>query len=151
MVWIETHAERSLVIAADKSAIRALIVDVPTSGPFFPGVDRIDDLGDHTYGWWLTERRTLGTSFRGEYVTQYDVAGEGDVTWRTLRGNLEVTGRWSLSGPDGSVRVTVAVTTKRDAPVPRVLKKPAILFAEKEARDGLAKQLERVKDHLRRI
>lgn len=148
MVWIEAKARVSLPVRATRDAIRALILDVPKSGPFFPGVNRIEDLGSGRYRWTLVERRTLGSRFTGLYVAEYREEGPDAVAWETVEGNIKVKGRWHIGGSDGFVQVTVECTTELDAPVPRILKAPAVLFAEKEARDGLKLQLERMKAHL---
>jgi len=148
VVWIEAKARVSLPVRATRDAIRALILDVPKSGPFFPGVNRIEDLGSGRYRWTLVERRTLGSRFTGLYVAEYREEGPDAVAWETVEGNIKVRGRWHIGGSDGFVQVTVECTTELDAPVPRILKAPAVLFAEKEARDGLKLQLERMKTHL---
>ena len=75
MVWIEAKARVSLPVRATRDAIRALILDVPKSGPFFPGVNRIEDLGSGRYRWTLVERRTLGSRFTGLYVAEYREEG----------------------------------------------------------------------------
>lgn len=148
MVWIEAKARASLPMRASRDAVRALILDVCTSGPYFPGVDRIEELGSGRYQWRLAERRTLGSRFTGLYVAEYREEGPDAVSWQTVEGNIKVRGRWHLGGPDGLLQVSVEVTTELDAPVPRLLKAPAQLFAEKEARDGLARQLEGIRRHL---
>lgn len=148
MVWIEATARASLLIRAPRDAVRALILDVCKSGPFFPGVDRIEDLGSGRYRWRLAERRTLGSRFTGLYVAEYREEGSDAVAWQTVEGNIKVRGRWRLGGVDGALQVSVECTTELDAPVPRILKAPATLFAEKEARDGLTLQLERLRQHV---
>lgn len=145
VVWIEASARVELTVYGTKTEVRTLINDVPQSGRWFPGVDRIDDQGNRTYHWQLAERRTLGTSFRGDYISQYRDDGD-DIVWETRSGNMKTRGRWHIEGPDGRLRVSVSVTTELDAPVPRILKKPATLFAEKETRDGLKQQLARLKE-----
>lgn len=134
---------------ADKEAVLSFLMDVPASGPLFPGVDAIEPLGEDRYKWLLAERRTLNSSFRGEYTTKYTRTSD-EVRWETLEGNVQIKGVWRVSGPDGAVRVTVKVTNGLDAPVPRILKKPASLFAEMEAKNGLDKQLEKIEARLRR-
>lgn len=149
VVWIETTVERERTMRADPEKVLELIMDVPTSGPLFPGVDQIVPLGDDTYRWELTERRTLGSSFRGVYKAQYQRSGS-EIRWKTQEGNIQVEGIWRVSGPPGAAKVTVRVTTGLDAPVPKILKKPATLFAEMEAKNGLAKQLEGLEARVRR-
>lgn len=131
-----------------KTALLDLLMDVSVSGPLFPGVDTIEPLGDDRYQWRLTARKTLNSTFRGEYIAKYTRSGD-EVHWETTEGNVKIKGVWRASGPDGAVRLTVNVTNGLDAPVPRIMKKPAALFAEMEAKNGLDKQLERLEAHLR--
>ncbi|MEM7677886.1 MAG: hypothetical protein AAF449_17960 [Myxococcota bacterium] len=144
MVWIEATAGHQSVIHGTRDEIIALVRNVPVSGPMFPGVAGIDDLGESRYRWRLKERRTLGTSFSGSYVAEYTDSDDG-VSWKTVEGNMTTRGRWRVSGRDGQVLVHVEATTELDAPVPRVLKTPAQLFAVKETRDGLKTQVKGVK------
>lgn len=145
MVWIEASASYEALVHAPRADIFALLWNIPECGPLFPGVDRIEDLGEHRYRWVIKERRTLGTSFIGDYVAQYSARDGEEVAWNTTEGNMRTRGAWRLHGPDGRVLVRVHATTSLDAPVPRFLKAPAQLFATKETRDGLKAQLQGVK------
>ena len=149
MVWIEARASHEGTIRAKREDVLALLADVPVSGPMFPGVDRIEDVGNDRYRWVIKERRTLGTTFVGNYVAEYTRTDDG-VAWKTIEGNMKTHGTWRLAGSDGYVRVSVQATTELDAPVPRFLKAPAQLFAVKETRDGLKAQLEGIKAALER-
>ncbi|MEL7372717.1 MAG: hypothetical protein AAFN74_27580 [Myxococcota bacterium] len=140
MVWIEAAASHQAIVHGPREEIIALIRNVSMSGPMFPGVDRIEDLGENRYRWRIKERRTLGTSFTGNYVAEYTDTDDG-VSWKTIEGNMKTRGRWRASGRDGHVLVHVEAATELDAPVPRFLKAPAQLFATKETRDGLKAQL----------
>ena len=116
----------------------------------FSGVDRIEPLDDDRYRWVIKERRTLGISFIGNYVAKYRVENGTDVVWETLEGNMKTRGVWKTRGPDGRVHVEVTSTTELDAPVPRLMRKPAELFAVKETRDGLKAQFAGIKTTLER-
>ena len=148
MVWIETEGVAETFVRAPTAAVRRLILDVPRSGPFFPRVATIQDRGDGVYRWLLEPRRTLGAEFIGDYVTRYDSDSPHSVRWETVEGNLQVKGRWLLTEVPGGVNVRVEVTTGLDAPVPRLLKAPAVVFAQLETRQGLTAQLARLKTEL---
>lgn len=150
MVWIQSTVERTTTVRATKAAILDVVMDVPRSGRWFPGIDAIRPEGDDVFDWTLATRRTLGTSFTGQYRTKYTRHGDEAASWESLGGNMSVKGRWQLSGIDGHVFVRLTVTTELDAPVPKILKKPAELFARKEAGDGLAEQLKRLKTEMER-
>ena len=145
MVWIEAAASYETYIRATRDDVATLIQNIAVIGPMFPGVDRIEDLGDGRYRWLIKERRTLGISFVGNYVSEYRVEGNSEVSWTTIEGNMKTRGAWRMSGPDGHVLVRVEAINDVDAPVPRFLKKPAQLFAIKETRDGIKAQLDNIK------
>lgn len=145
MVWIEATAERAVTIRAPRGKVLSFMERVETSGPLFPGVRRVEVLGEGRFRWLLEERRTLGTSFTGDYVARYTTRSDREITWDTESGNMKTRGSWRLEGADGAVRLVARVTTTLDAPVPRILKRPAELFAERETGSGLEVQLERVK------
>lgn len=145
MVWIQFEVEGSLLVRSKRAEVFELIRDVPRSGKFFPGVERIEDLGDRRFRWVLAERRALGSSFKGEYINAYADNGTDEMSWQPVSGNMKTRGCWRISGPDDAVRVSLVITTELDAPVPRLLKKPAELFGEHETGTGLHKQLETLK------
>ena len=90
----------------------------------------------------------LSHKFRGRYVNRYTEPAEGVVAFETVEGNRKTHGTWSVSGRDGAVTVAELLTVELDAPVPRILKKPATLFAERDAKNGVKRQLERIKQTL---
>lgn len=149
MVWIQASASYQGLIRVPCADILDLLWDVSASGPLFPGVDRIESLGDARYRWVIKERRTLGVSFIGNYVAEYERTADA-VIWTTVEGNMKTRGRWRVHGPDREARVHVEATTELDAPVPRFLKAPAQLFATKETRDGLKAQFEGLRATLER-
>ena len=150
MVWIEAEGSAEIFVHAPPDAARRLILDVPRSGPFFPRVVTVEDRGDRVYRWVLEPRRTLGAEFTADYVTRYYAESSRLIRWETVEGNLQVRGRWVLTEIAGGVRVRVEVSTGLEAPVPRLLKTPATLFAQRETRQGLAVQLARLKVELER-
>jgi len=150
MVWIETRAQANINVRGEPSDVFALVCDVPTVGGFALGVDRIDDLGDNRYRWVMTARRAVGTVFRPEYVSQYHSDGKGELRFESIEGNVKANGVWRVSGGSGAVRLSLEVTSSVDVPIPRLLKKPAELFARLEASRGVDTQLKRIKERIER-
>ena len=143
MVAIAARGTRSIDVPAPLSAIFALIEDVPRSGGFFPGVDRIEPVGPGEFRWVLAERKTLGARFVGDYTTRYTFAAPREASWVTLGGNVRSTGRWTVAGEDGRARVTLEITSEVEVALPSLMRKPAELFASREIESGLETQLER--------
>lgn len=150
MVWIEAVGSAEIFVHAAPDEAHRLILDVPKSGTFFPRVATVEDRGDGVYRFRLEPRRTLGSEFTADYITRYYPESPRVVRWETVEGNLRVRGRWLITETAGGVRLRVEVTTGLEAPVPRFLKKPATLFAQRETRQGLDAQLARFKAELER-
>ncbi len=146
-VELEAKAHHRRFVMADKEPAIALLLDVVKSGPMFPGVRSVVDEGEGRFRFDLEPRRTLGVSFHGQYLTQYRREGDS-VHWSTVSGNLDVTGEWIVSEKAGRIEIEVKVLTKVEAPVPRILKKPAQLFADLELRDGMKVQLQNLQKSL---
>lgn len=148
--WIEAKADKSFFIRVPKAAIYALIRDVPTSGILFPGVDRIEDLGAAKFRWQLAERSTAGIKFRGEYVSQYDFSRDDEITFESIDGNMKTKGRWRFvaAGEGTNVSVRVENQIELPVPIPRLLRKPVQMFADREVSSGFEQQFERIKAKL---
>ena len=145
MVQIETQAEATVRVAASRDRVRGLILDVVTSGVFFPDVEAVEALDEARYRFRLKPQRTLGITFVGEYVARYSQPEDGTVRWVTESGNIESAGTWRLGGSDGDMQVSLQITSRLDVPVPRLAKKPAELFARRVTANGLDAQLARFK------
>lgn len=148
MVWIEATAEKNITVRATPEAAFQLLSDVPTIGMMWPGVDRVEPLGDNQYRWELEPRRTLGIVFKAEYVAQYKHNGRDEVTYDTVSGNVRSSGVWRVIPRGSGTEISMRVTSELEAPVPRMLKKPAELFAKKEVSDGLTAQLDQIRRRL---
>lgn len=148
MVWIEATAEDEVHIRAPAEAVMAFISDVPTCGKLWPGVQAIEPLGNDEYRWSLEERRTLGTVFRPEYVSRYQKHADNGISFTTVSGNVKSSSHWTITSLGDQVRLRLRVTSEVDAPVPRMLKKPAELFAKREVQSGMRSQLEGIKRRL---
>ena len=151
MVWIETQAVASVTVRAELSDVMALLADVPTMGSYAPGVVSIEEVGPREYRWKMLERKGVGASFTPDYVCKYRDGGPQEICFETISGNVKNRGAWRVSSAgNGKLRLSIEVTTGLDAPVPRLMKKPAELFARREAQSNLERQLAGIKARLER-
>ncbi|MBI2372362.1 MAG: SRPBCC family protein [Deltaproteobacteria bacterium] len=141
MVWIEATTEESVLVRAEREAAFMLVKDIATVGKLFPGVDRVDDRGGGVFRFLIAERSTLGVKFVGEYTNQYTERGPETYAFESFEGNMKVRGAWVVRGPDGAITVSQRITTELDVPVPRLLRAPVQLFAERELSTGVKAQL----------
>jgi len=145
VTWIETRTERTLRFEAPIEKVYAFLADVQRSGSLFPGIERIEDLGELRYRWVLLERNTAGLSFKGDYVVQYESNGEDELRWRTVSGNMSNSGTWKLVAEGRGVVGTVEVFVGVDIPVPRLLRPAVKLFTEREAARGVEQHNDAIK------
>lgn len=148
MVLLQVTGQRAVTVRAPKEKVFALVKDVQKTGKFFPGIDDIKKLADDKFEWFIAERKSVGITFRGHYITQYQFDEPHEVRFETVEGNMKTRGVWRLSGPDGSVRVHLEVHNEIEVPVPRLAKKIATAFANHEVSNGIEKQLNNFKASL---
>ena len=75
MVQLTSEATRKTQIKAKAKDVIAMILDVETTGRFFPGVDAVEKVDEMTFKFTLAPRRTLGITFVGEYTSHYKQRG----------------------------------------------------------------------------
>ena len=145
MVLLEVTGRQAVTVNAPKEKAFALIKDVQRTGMFFPGIDEIKKIADDRFEWFIAERKTAGITFRGHYITQYEFKEPDEVRFHTVEGNMKTSGVWRLTGPDGAVRVSLEVNNEIEVPVPRLVRKVAEAFANREVTGGIEKQLNNFK------
>ncbi len=144
MTEIVASGKRSAEIPAPLVEVFELLLDVPRVGMFWPGVERIDDLGDGRYRWTNEPRSAVGKTFYAVYVALYENNGRDEITFRSVEGNTDTHGSWRLRAVGDRTLVSVEVSSTVDIPIPRLLRKPAQLFAAREVRSGIDKQLQQI-------
>ncbi len=150
MVWVEGVALETVTVRAPKAKVFETVKDVARCGMWIPGCELVEDVGDGKFHFRLAPRTTLGWTFIADYVATYTDNGVDEVKWVYDSGNMKSNGWWRISGTDGSVAVSCRCANNVDAQVPRILARPARLFANRETGQSIAKQLKRLKRELER-
>lgn len=128
----------------------ALLLDVERVGRWWPGVEKIESLGDGRYRWTNEPRRAVGKTFHTEYVAQYRDNGRDEITFHSVAGNTDTAGFWRLRSDRETTVVSVEISSAVDIPIPRLVKKPAEIFANREVTAGIEAQLAQIKKVLER-
>jgi carbon monoxide dehydrogenase subunit G len=144
MIRIEVDTQTSIAIAAPAATVFAFVRDVRRAATYFPGIDKTEALGDGLYRYKLTERRTLGKTFAGEYIARYVENGH-TIVWSTTEGNMRSDGVWKVEGNDEQARLLVQMQTSFDESLPALLKRPISLFVRVECQKCLETQLASIK------
>lgn len=102
----------------------SLLADVPTSASFFPGVERIVDLGRGTYRWDMKPVGTQEFNVRTVYASRYvSNRTKGKVGWTPVAGvgNASVGGSWTIVRGKGSTGLTLDIDATLHTPYPALL------------------------------
>jgi hypothetical protein len=102
----------------------ALVADVPLSASHYPGLQRLEDLGEGAYRWHLSRYEAAGHQLDVGYTAHYTSdPAKRRVQWRSQRGpgdNVAADGAWQV-GPQGQgayLDFDIALWAK--VPVPRL-------------------------------
>jgi carbon monoxide dehydrogenase subunit G len=103
MAEVKVNIQRTLRVGWSPEEAFAMVADVPRSASHFPGLQRLEDLGDGVYRWHLSSFRIGKITFPVSYAARYVPDPEaGTVTWSTDPGskNTRADGKWVVT-PDG--------------------------------------------------
>jgi carbon monoxide dehydrogenase subunit G len=102
-----------------------VLADVPTSASFYPGVDKLVDLGGGTYRWEMEKIGLPQVNLQTVYASNY-VANKarGTVVWTPVdgEGNASVSGSWHLTDHKTSTKIVLNVEGVLHIPLPALMK-----------------------------
>jgi carbon monoxide dehydrogenase subunit G len=128
VVEVEVDLRYTLKVGWDSKRAFTMVSDIPGSASNFPGLERLDDLGDGVYRWNMRPFELSRFKHQVRYAARYTSdAAAGTVIWTTVGGdgNTRADGIWRVV-PDGegsrlSFENRLAVTI----PVPRLVARAA--------------------------
>lgn len=103
MAEVQVNIRRTLRVNWSPEQAFEMVADVPRSAAHFPGLERLEDLGDGVYRWHLSTFKVGKITFPVSYAARYVPDPEaGTVTWSTVDGskNTRADGKWVVT-PDG--------------------------------------------------
>lgn len=103
-----------------------VLADVPTSASFYPGVDKLVDLGGGTYRWEMEKIGLPQVNLQTVYASNY-VANKarGTVVWTPAddaHSNASVAGSWHLTDHKTSTKIVLDVQGELHIPLPALMK-----------------------------
>lgn len=102
-----------------------MLADVPTSASFYPGVDKLVDLGDGAYRWEMEKiglgQINLQTVYASRYVGDRK---KGTVVWTPVagEGNALVSGDWKITDQKKSTKIVLAIEAELTLTLPALMK-----------------------------
>lgn len=112
-------------VKAPLKEVFGVLADVPTSASFYPGVDKLVDLGGGAYRWEMEKiglpQVNLQTVYASTYVAN---KAKGTVVWTPIEGegNALVSGSWHLTDHKTSTKIVLNVQGELHIPLPALMK-----------------------------
>jgi carbon monoxide dehydrogenase subunit G len=119
-------------VKATAKEVFEVLADVPTSASFYPGVDKLVDLGDGAYRWEMAKIGIAQVHLQTIYASKYvSSKAQGSVSWTPIQGvgNALVSGNWKITDNKKSTKVVLSVKGELSVPLPavmRVVVKPVV-------------------------
>ena len=128
MVEVEVNLGYTLEVSWDVEQAFALVADVPFSAGHFPGLERLDDLGDGVYRWNMRAFEVGKVRHQVCYAARYvSDPGPYTVTWHTVGtdSNTRADGSWHVTphGDGAQLRFENRLTVR--LAIPRLVARPA--------------------------
>ena len=101
------------------------LADVPTSASFYPGVDKLIDLGSGAYRWEMAKIGLAQVNLQTIYASRYvSDRAKGSVAWTPVagEGNALVSGNWKISDNKKSTKVVLSIEGVLTIPLPALMK-----------------------------
>jgi carbon monoxide dehydrogenase subunit G len=147
VVEVEVSLQHSLMVDWGVAEAFALVSDVPMSSSHFPGLERLDDLGDGVYRWNMRAFELGKFRHQVRYAARYisDVDA-GTVTWSTVGsdGNTRADGQWRVSTSGTQTKLIFFNHLAVQLPVPRLVARPARKLVPGIMEKQTKKYLERI-------
>lgn len=122
---VELDLGYEFTVKAPLKDVFDLVSDVPRSVSHFPKVERLDDLGHHTYRWTMEKVGTQQVHVQTIYACHYvSDRKKGSVVWTPVPGvgNAQVGGRWALQAVPAGTHMALQIQGVAEVPVPALMK-----------------------------
>jgi len=147
MPEIEVPIRRTLEVGWSPQEAFELVADVPRSASHFPGLKKLEDLGDGVYRWHLSSFQVGRFTFPVQYAARYvSDASAQTVTWSTA-GSMDNTrsdGEWRITPRGEGSRLEFTNRLVVALPVPRLMLRPARRLAREMTERQLGSYLDRM-------
>lgn len=153
-VKIKAAIKRSEQVSAPGDDVYALLKPVEASTRFFPRVEKIEDLGDGRYHWWLKPMGTQKYQHQVEYVSQWEFDDmQRSIRWRPLehKGNARISGVWSIQPGVHQTRVALEIKAELKLDLPRWMQLVAEPIVQTEFQKLLNIYFDNVVQHCRTL
>lgn len=132
MTWFTAESESTAVVAADRSAIWAILTDPDSLARLTPLLERIEADGEH-WVWHLESIDVLSESLAPTFTEKMTFVDGSRIEFRhdPPAGSSEsagVEGRYDLADVDGGTELSIRLEVSVDLPLPKMTS-PAVTTA----------------------
>jgi len=124
-ITIDLNLGYTFDVKASANEVFGVLADVPTSASFYPGVDKLVDLGGGAYRWEMEKIGLAQVNLQTVYASKYvGNKAKGTVVWTPVagEGNALVSGSWKISSHKKSTHVALSVTAELTIALPALMK-----------------------------
>ena len=149
MTKIAATEERTLTVPAPIQEVYRFFSDPVLLREATVDVERFERIDEHRARWVLTEKVEKGVRFLADYTVEYQGNGSDRVSWRSVAGNLDVTGEAELRPlPVGGTEIHYRETVAPDLPIASLMAKLFKPIVARELRQDIGRFLTRVAQRL---
>lgn len=112
-------------VKASAKEVFDVLADVPTSASFYPGVEKLTDLGKGVYRWEMERIGLAQVNLQTVYTSKYvSNRSKGSVAWTPVANddNTQVKGDWKITASKKSTKVVLHVAVELTLPLPVLTK-----------------------------
>ena len=124
-ITIDLNLGYTFDVKASANEVFGVLADVPTSASFYPGVDKLVDLGGGAYRWEMEKIGLAQVNLQTVYASKYvGNKAKGTVVWTPVagEGNALVSGNWKISSRKKSTHVELSVVAELTIALPALMK-----------------------------
>jgi len=143
MAEIDIAITRQFSVSADFDTVWALLVDTQATVEHYPSLEKLVDLGDHSWRWELQPTGVKNISYQLIYSVRYGFDRDtGVISWTPLKAegdNGHIRGQFDITTVDDKTSVTLTTDGSLDIPIPRLLAIAAKPLVEREFNQQIEK------------
>lgn len=137
-------------VKADHASVFETLSNVPKSASFFPKVDQLVDLGDHTYRWEMAKIGIAQVNLQTIYASKYTSnKAKGSVVWTPVEGegNALVSGSWKITDKKKATHLVLKLQGELTLPLPGLMKMVIAPVVEAEFEKLVEQYIDKLTEH----
>lgn len=150
MAKISASDGRTFTVAAPLEDVYAFLTSGPSRAAAMTELERHEAIDATTHRYVLESKTEKGITFQGDFTLRFDGNGKDRVTWKGIKGNVDVDGNAELRAlPDGRTEIRFHETFAPDLPIGKLLARVFGAIVSREVKKGIAQTIDAIERHFR--